>query len=1151
MKVNDYFIKLQADVQKAYDVANIARAKGFDPETKVEVPQASSLAEKVVGLISAIYPQVQDQRIVQRILELEREFGSLDPAVALTLAEEIAKEKFCKFENHHQAIEVGVRLAIAYMTLGVVSSPIEGFVQLKLYKTRDGFDYFVPFYAGPIRSAGGTEAAFSLVIIDYLRELFGYARYDPTEDEIKRGVHEAHLYHERVTNLQYLPSEEELEFLLKNIPVQVSGDASEEIEVYNYKDLPRIETNFIRSGFCLTSCEGLAQKAPKILKRIVSLKNKGFKLSGWDWLGEFVALQKKIKEGKANVKSSGGGATYIQDIVAGRPVFAHPSRSGAFRLRYGRCRNTGYSSLAVHPATMAVSKGFIAIGTQLKIEKPTKGCTVASCDTIDGPIIKLDDGSVIKVKSYDEGKKLSRQTSEILYLGDLLIPYGDFLNRNQLLGVPGYVEQYWKTELAEKGVNSDLNVSFERACELSLKENVALHPEYIYYWSQISYEQFLGLLDWIAHSDIVSGILRLPYTPTERERFANGKRALELIGCEHNVVLEHVILSEKDTRALLVNIGVDYLAKDLGSEIDIISKKLTEQKEVLEVLKLISKFIIKDKAGTFIGARMGRPEKAKLRKLTGSPHVLFPVGEEGGRLRSFQSSLTHGVVESDFPNYFCKLCNVDSVYPRCFQCGEICGKQFYCVVCEKYSNEKCLDHPTKSGQHSIRKIDVKNYFESAKKQIGARIDDLPVVIKGVRGTSSEDHSCENIIKGMLRAKYNLHVNKDGTVRYDISEMPLTHFKPKEIGTSVEKLRELGYEYDVYGAVLENIDQILEIFPHDVVLPACPDSSDEKSDVVLFNICKFVDDEMDYLYKMEKFFSCKNKSDVIGALLGCIAPHNCAAVVGRVIGFSKIQALLASPYMHAAMRRDCDGDEAAVMLLMDLLLNFSKHFLPSHRGGTQDAPLVLNTRMRAGEVDDMIFDLDVTSEIPVSLYRAAEEHKHSSEVKLERVANRLKGEHEFDNLWFSYDTSDINQGMLCSSYKTLPTMHDKVEEQMDLCKKIRAVDVRDVARLIIERHFIRDIRGNFRKFSQQVFRCVDCNDKFRRPPLVGKCTGCGGKLIFTISEGSIVKYMQAALDLARGYNVSPYLIENLEIVEKDIQSIFGKEKEKQEALKRWF
>ncbi len=1151
MKIPEYFTELQKNVQVAYDSVNAARAKGLDPETKVEIPQADSLAEKVVGLISAIYPQVQDNRIVKRILDLEKQYGSLDPAVALTIAEEVAREKFCKFKSHHESMEVGVRLAMAYMTLGVVSSPIEGFVELKLQKTREGLDYFTPFYAGPIRSAGGTEAAFSIVIIDYLREIFEYAKYDPTEDEVKRGVHEAYFYHERINNLQYLPPEEELEFLLKNIPVQVSGDASEELEVYNYKDLPRIETNFIRSGFCLTTCEGLAQKAPKILKRIVNLRAKGFALTGWDWLADFVALQKKIKEGKALLKSSSGGATYMQDIVAGRPIFAHPGRSGAFRLRYGRCRNTGYSALALHPATMVVSKNFIAIGTQLKIEKPTKGCTVASCDTVDGPIVKLNNGSVVKVNSYEEGKKLNNSIAEIIYLGDLLVPYGDFSNRNQLLGIPGYVEQYWLEEALEKNVHTPMNVSFEEAVRISNESGVSLHPSYIYYWSQISYEDFLGLLDWIAHGVLLDGILRLPYNSVERERFNIGKRALEIIGCEHLVTLEHVVFSEKDTKALLFNIGIDYDSIDLGSEIDLISKKLAPGEKVLDVLKDLCSFSIKDKAGTFIGARMGRPEKAKLRKLTGSPHVLFPVGEEGGRLRSVQAAVESGTVQSDFPNYFCNSCREENVYPLCAKCFATCIKRMYCLECEKYYDGACLEHPNRSRQHSIRRVDMKEQFEFAKKLIGARIDDLPVVIKGVKGTMSEDHSCENLAKGLLRAKYNLHVNKDGTVRYDISEMPLTHFKPLEVGTSVSRLRELGYQYDINGAELERDDQILEIFPHDVVLPACPVTPDEKADDVLMNICKFVDDELEYLYKLPRFFNYKRKEDLAGALLGCIAPHNCAAVVGRVIGFSKVQALLASPYMHAAMRRDCDGDEAAVMLLMDMLLNFSKHFLPSHRGGTQDAPLVLNTRMRAGEVDDMIFDFDVTSKIPLALYKMAEERKSPAEIKLERVANRLGGEHEFDNLWFSYGTSDINSGPLCSSYKTLPTMHDKVREQMDLCSKIRAVDVSDVARLVIERHFIRDIRGNLRKFSQQVFRCVDCNEKFRRPPLVGKCTKCGGKIIFTISEGSIIKYMQAALDLARNYHVSPYLLENLEIVEKDIQSIFGKDKEKQEALAKWF
>jgi DNA polymerase II large subunit len=283
----------------------------------------------------------------------------------------------------------------------------------------------------------------------------------------------------------------------------------------------------------------------------------------------------------------------------------------------------------------------------------------------------------------------------------------------------------------------------------------------------------------------------------------------------------------------------------------------------------------------------------------------------------------------------------------------------------------------------------------------------------------------------------------------------------------------------------------------------------------------------------------------------MSPHTSAVCLGRLIGFSKVQALLASPYVHAAMRRDCDGDEGAIMLLMDLLLNFSRKFIPSHRGGTQDAPLVLNIKIKANEVDDMIFDLDVGKKIPLELYEAAEAHKMPHEIKLEQLKSRLGKEKEFEEIGYSYETSNLNSGSLCSSYKTLPTMQDKLDHMMTLCSKIRAVDVSDVSRLVIERHFIRDTRGNLRKFSQQGFRCTNCNSKYRRPPLAGKCSKCSGRLIFTISEGSILKYMQPALDLARNYHVSPYLIESLELTEMFIHSIFGKEKEKQEALSKFF
>jgi DNA polymerase II large subunit len=445
MKSEEYFKNLETNVKVVYSVAEEAKSKGLDPRSKVEIPLATSLAEKVAGLIATVYPQVNNPSIIKRFKELEKEYGVLDPAVCLKIAEEVAKEKFCRFKSLLESIDAGIRVALAYVTLGVVSSPIEGFTYFKLNKTKENKDYFSLYYSGPIRSAGGTGAAFSLVIADYLRELFGFAKYDPDEKEIKRTITEVFDYHDRITNLQYLPTEEEIEWIAKNIPLQVNGEASEKREVSNYKDLKRVETNFIRSGMCLTLAEGLAQKAPKIWKMIKKLRENGFQLKDWDFLEEYIEIHNKREKGKTSE-----GPTYIKDLVAGRPVLGHPSRKGSFRLRYGRARNTGYSCLAVHPATMFILEEFIGIGTQIKIELPTKGAAISSCDSIEGPIIRLKNGTVKRVSDVYEAKKLSTDVEEIIYSGDLLVPYGDFANRNYHLVPAGYCEQEWWQQLKEK-----------------------------------------------------------------------------------------------------------------------------------------------------------------------------------------------------------------------------------------------------------------------------------------------------------------------------------------------------------------------------------------------------------------------------------------------------------------------------------------------------------------------------------------------------------------------------------------------------------------------------------------------------------------------------------------------------------------------------
>lgn len=1168
MNTEKYFQDIEKQTKKVYSVAEAARQKGFDPLDKVEIPLARSLAEKVVGLISSIYPQMIDSGITKRILDLEKDYGKLDPMVSFKIAEEVAKQKYCQFSSLLEAIEAGIRIGFAYTTLGVVSSPIEGFTGLKTGKTKEGKDYLVAFFSGPIRSAGTTASCLVLMLIDYLREIFGYAKYDPSEDEIQRYATENQDYHDRVTNLQYMPTQEEMLFLARHLPIQIEGDPTERIEVSNYKNLERVGTDYIRGGMCLIFSEGLAQKAAKGFRLLNSMKKRGLQATGFDFIDDYIKLHEKRDKGKTD-----DSPTYINDLVAGRPVFGHPSRPGAFRFRYGRGRNSGFSATSLHPATMEITDRFIATGTQLKIEKPTKGCIVTPNDSVEGPIIKLFNGSVKKLGTREEAKRYYPDTEEIIYLGDLLFPFSDLANRNAKLIKPGYVEEIWGLELREK--NEELaktidpfKIDFDAAIKISTEQKVSLHPSLIFYWNQLSKDLFEGLLSWLEHSEIKEGKIVLPYYKSIQEKFSLGKRALELLGLEHEVTTEHAVIGRKNSKALFVNLGFDegLLISDSNSlikdKVDFsnLSKKMTaflessgdqEGDALLGFINSLSDFEIRDKAGEFIGSRMGRPEKAKLRKLTGSPNVLFPVGNEGGRLRSFQAAYDVGNVRADFPSRWCGNCNKETIYPSCENCGKKTLKMFYCRECGAASKDKCTLHDNLLD-HYYHSIDIKHFFDNAREKIGFSNGELPPLIKGVRGTSSESHLTEHLSKGILRAAYDLQVNKDGTIRFDATEMPLVAFRPREAGVSVEKLREIGYDKDIDGKELTSEDQILELMPHDILLPSSPESPEARADDIFMRISHFTDELLVKLYGLKSFYNVKKREDLVGHLGVCMAPHNCAGVICRIVGFSNTLGLYASPYMHAAIRRDCDGDEAAIMLLGDVLMNFSREFLPSHRGGTQDSPLVLNARIDAGEVDDQILDFELLREYPLDLYRKAMERKHSSEVKVYDVRAALREDRDtFQGMGYTHDTTDINEGVVCSNYKLLGTMQEKVTRQMELVEKIRAADTSETARLIIERHFIKDMRGNLRRFATQSFRCVGCNEILRRPPLTGVCPKCRGKLIFTVHEGGIKKYLEPALELAKKYHLSLYIRQSLELTKRHIDSVFGKEKEQQEALGKWF
>lgn len=459
MKIESYFKNIDEYLKKAYEVANEARSKGFDPTDKVEIPLAKEISQRVEGLISVFTPQILNSGVANRIQELEEEYEKLDWRVALQIAYEVAQEKFCSFKDKKEAMEIGIRVGFAYTTLGVISAPLEGFIDLSIKKRRDGDEYICINYAGPVRAAGGTAGAVSVLIADFVRKKMGYKTYDPDEIEVKRFYTELLDYNDRCVRLQYLPSEEEVKFLIEHMGVEISGDPTEQLEVSNYKDLPRMPTNRIRGGMCLVVAECIIQKAAKINKRIEEWGSE-MDLEEWLFLKKFLEMQKKIKskaEGTQKKKKEEGekpkilpNYKFIQDIVAGRPVFTFPMEKGGFRLRYGRCRTSGFASTSVSAQTMEILDDFLAVGTQMRIERPGKSTVVTPCDTIEPPIVRLKDGSVKKLRTIEEARRLTGEIEEIIHLGDLLISYGEFSENNHILIPNGYCEEEWALELEEK-----------------------------------------------------------------------------------------------------------------------------------------------------------------------------------------------------------------------------------------------------------------------------------------------------------------------------------------------------------------------------------------------------------------------------------------------------------------------------------------------------------------------------------------------------------------------------------------------------------------------------------------------------------------------------------------------------------------------------
>ena len=1145
MDYNGYLKHLQEECDSVYGVAQEARAKGHDPKNFVEIPQAHDLADRTQKLLKFLH----SRDTASQIRELTESFDGNREMVALEIGKIVSAESYlygttmkcpeCKgkgvikkewredecrtcegkgFEVHCEnlphwaetmdafskvesfddkqkialSIYHGVCAGLAVLTEGILVAPLEGVVSAKILKNANGTECVAVSYAGPIRSAGGTGQALSVLIADIVRRNFHMSKSVVTTNEIERYKEEVSIY---ARGLQYRPSNPQLETIAKNCPIYLDGEGVGN-EVTGQRDLPRVPSNKVREGAVLVMCEGLVLKAPKIMKYVKELG-----LDGWDWLNEFISDKKE--SGKNEIHPS---EKYVSDVLAGRPIFGMPMREGGFRLRYGRSRLAGLATTSVNPATMKALSGFIITGTQMKYERPGKATVTTPCTEVEGPYIQFKDGTAKRVNDPDEipdGMPIDADwpIEKVWDLGELLVPVGEFLENNHPIMPSPYVHEW------HEQVVPTYPTSFQEAVEQSKSLGVPMAPEYVAHFNDVSAQEMFDLMKDLTPS-VCEGMLEV------------SPRFLE------TVYKLNVDVCKKDGKFFLYGDASSVLVHQLNAIKKSLNINLSIYKDGLEYINLFTDYEVRAKVTYRIGARMGKPEGAKLREMKPAIHTLFPLGHDVGSQRKITDAIKKETTSQRGVRQ-CVVCKEET------HLGVHCGENSQFI------------------ENKYEKYDLQPMWSEAKAKAGIYAD-LPV--KGTKGMTSAEKCPENMLKGILRYENDISVFRDGTIRFDMVDITMTHFKPSEIGLTAERAKELGYE-------VESADDVVELFPQDIVV------SRDCAEVML-KTTHYIDDLMVKLYGMEPYYNCKTVEDMFGHLCMGLAPHTSGAILCRLIGVAKVKGHYGHPFFHAGKRRNCDGDIDCVLLLLDGLVNFSRSFLATTRGGQMDAPLILTTKLNPSEIDKEALNVDINTQYPVAFYELSKKTPNPKEVLkagIKTVETVLGTPQESRGFGFTHGTRNCADGPENNPYNTLDSMRQKTMVQFALGNTLYSVDNTEQSSKLIDRHLIRDMRGNLRAFGQQKVRCTKCGTSYRRPPINGQCRTvvetkkdpfkgeqvdvlCPGNIILTVSQGAINKYDGLMGELVEKWGCDEYTSQMYQLVSQWVSETFRSEEEsKQKTL----
>jgi len=1056
---------LDDTVSKCIIVANKARSKGLDPKKEIE----TKLVNNSRDLLEELFNIGDTKKIANEI----QETGTFS---AFVITRNFIKGKYGLYVQSEETINNILKLALTVLTNGC-DVKITNLLSIAIKEDDKKGKYFDVIINESYKLISAYKIFIALLLTEEIRQAYNYERRpDQKATEIIDALEKNKHLSNRSSN--YVKNTE----LIINIIEKLS------FNILFRSNRLDVNTESTYSDYYLSNLVKFINKVfVNRIKENINIIDK-LKLNSWVWIKDLLNYHDNPHNSRYNI------------------LVCNPSKGG-FELRIGEAPNTFRNFVGVHPTVFEIFSDFMYEGCDAIITIGNRQlgiCKLVSVSSLTPPLVKLTSGNTKKLNSVLLTRQVKQNIQKILSLGEILIPASIvpmYIMKNL---TESYNDQLWLIKVLQeihlnqtsenkklislpvKLIGKDLLFGFDIKDVVNISEQlrIPLHNSMNLDWSTISPNELNTLYEQVMS----------PLFKNEHIIPSDFWTILDKLGVEYDFTNKGVAISEKQA----------YLLSKILKK----RPEMNENKSIYTLLSESSGIEIAPKI--YVGLSI--PLSLKNKKAENEYHGILPAIQTDVSGKNYDIlSLCKFNRKINSSIYFCEACSKFVPYRVCPLCNNEAVQVFYCEQCRKVNKyERCstCDSVTKD----IGLVD----YDWGELLLQATSNTHTQPYAPLIGLSSETTftSVERLEKAILRQKHNIKVSIDGVTKFYISNLPLKFFRPNQISVDKDVLLGLGYQQDIFGNVLTSNEQILSLKQQDVII------SYKLADR-LRRVADFIDDMLTSLYHQEPFFQIKTIEDLVGHLIVGIPKDNECGIIGRIVGFTHADTCFSNIGWHTSSRGINRKNEYAIMLLLDVLINFSKQFINGKTPYMNPLFLQLRTNLDLTKENNSLSNLSFKDIIEVVNNSTKIEKSIDSELNI--LCSETYG---ITNLW--QETPDNIQTLRSKNEKNLINL---AQTQLLLINKSINLAQNTIIHTI-ENYLLPLLKKQIREFGT-TYRCQYCNKKYRRPPIKGSCILCNKQVNSFISLETVESTYNFIIDLIESAGIDYKLDDELTVIRENI------------------